>query len=138
MGSIIGTPEIGRWYRHLDKGEVFQVVSVDDDSGTVEVQSFGGDLDEIDADTWDTLPLAFAAPPEDWSGPMDELERDHLGYSDTESIPTNWTQPPEPLGIEAWDDTRNDTVIEIADESEDAASQPIDSLERPLPNNTPP
>jgi hypothetical protein len=69
-------PEIGTWYRHLDKGEVFQVVGLDDASSTIEIQSVGGDLDEIDADSWGTLPLVPTAPPEDSSAAIDDVERE--------------------------------------------------------------
>ena len=44
--------EIGQWYQHLDKDELFLVTGVDDESGTIELQYFGGDLDEIDLDSW--------------------------------------------------------------------------------------
>ena len=115
-------PEIGHWYRHLDKGEVFQVVGFDEASSTIEIQSLGGDLDEIDTDSWSTLPLAPTEPPEDSSGAMDDVEREDLDYVDTESAAANWTQPPAPLGIEAWDDTRNSTSDELAEQDEDMRS----------------
>jgi len=107
MNASVGRPEVGRWYRHLDKGEVFQVVGLDEKAATVEIQTFDGDLDEIEADGWEEMPLALAQPPEDWTGPMDDIERDDLGNSDVEPAQPGLTQPPEPLGLQAWDDTRN-------------------------------
>jgi hypothetical protein len=50
---------------------------------------------------------------------MDDVERDDLGYADAEAVPPNQTQAPEPLGIEAWDDTRNG-AIELGEEEEPA------------------
>ena len=100
--------EIGRWYRHLGKGELFQVTGIDENSGTIEIQFFGGDLDEIEADGSDELALAPAEPPEDWTGAIDDVEADDLGNTDVEPTSTNWTQPPVPLGVEAFDDTRGD------------------------------
>jgi len=95
MDTSTGGPEIGRWYRHLDKGEMFQVVGFDEKSGTVEIQAFDGDLDEIDADAWDERLLVPAEPPEDWTGPMGEIERDDLGYTNDEPPQASPTQPPE-------------------------------------------
>ena len=106
MNPIAGVPEIGSWYRHLDKGETFQVVGYDSRSDTIEIQSLNGDLDEIDCVDWDELLLARAAPPEDWRGPMDEVAADDLGDSDYEPPLLHGPQPPQPLGAEVWDDTR--------------------------------
>ena len=76
------TPVIGNWYDPLDKGGLFQVVAIDEDSGTIEIQEFDGNLDELDHAEWRQMRLEEAAPPEDWTGPMGEVETDDLGYSD--------------------------------------------------------
>lgn len=106
MQANVGRPEIGQWYAHKDKGELFQVVGYDDHSRTIEIQSFNGDLDEIDDDTWSTMPIERSAPPEDWTGPVDDVEVDDLGYSETEMKPLDWTQPLEPLKVEgeSWEE----------------------------------
>lgn len=75
-------PVVGQWYNHLDKGDVFQVVALDEESGWIEIQEFDGDLDEIDFEEWRQMSIESAAPPEDWTGPVDEIEPDDLGYSD--------------------------------------------------------
>lgn len=67
-------PEIGGWYRHLDKGLVFQVVALDEHDGIIEIQDIDGDLDEMDLAQWRGTPLAAAAPPEDTRGSLDEDE----------------------------------------------------------------
>ena len=108
-------PEIGQWYQHLDKGELFLVTGVDEESGTIEIQYFGGDLDEIDFESWDQLELAPAEAPEDWTGPMDDVETDDLGYSDAESQPPNWIQSPEPLRVEPRGETRDGVPSEIGE-----------------------
>ena len=64
MNSYVVRPEIGAWYARLDKGEAFRVVSYDDRSRTIEIQSFDGDIDEIAEDVWQTLPLERSEPPE--------------------------------------------------------------------------
>ena len=100
MHANVERPEIGQWYAHRDKGELFQVVGYDDHARTIEIQSFNGDLDEIDDETWSTLPIERTAQPEDWTGPVDDVEVDDLGYSETEMKPLDWTQPLQPLTAE--------------------------------------
>lgn len=75
-------PIIGHWYSHLDKGDLFQVVAIDRESGTIEIQEFDGGLDEFEFDEWRQMLVEEAAAPEDWTGPVDEVERDDLGYTD--------------------------------------------------------
>jgi hypothetical protein len=85
---------------------MFQVVGRDEISHTIEIQSFDGELDEIDTATWATLPLERVEPPEDWTGPMDDVETDDLGYSETDMAPSDFTQPLEPVRVqgESWED----------------------------------
>ncbi len=108
MHTNVGRPQIGQWYARADKGEVFQVVGYDERARTIEIQSFDGDLDEIDDDQWNSLLLERSAPPEDWTGPMDDVETDDLGYSETEMKPADWRLPLQPFQVpgEAWEDTR--------------------------------
>jgi hypothetical protein len=67
-------PSVGDWYR-LDGGQTFEVVAIDPDEGTIEVQYFDGTVEEMDADDWETLceerDLVASDPPEDWSGSVD-------------------------------------------------------------------
>lgn len=100
MGNRL-PPIVGNWYAHRDKGALFQVVALDEDAGTVEIQEFDGGLDEIDLDEWRTLPVDTAAQPEDWGGPLDDVEPDEFGYTDLgegeepsalESAITTWEQ----------------------------------------------
>lgn len=73
-------PGIGEWYR-LNGGELFEVVAIDEDDGTIEIQYFDGTVEEMDVDDWnaqwDEGGLEAAEAPEDWSGSVDvESERD--------------------------------------------------------------
>lgn len=86
-------PQISQWYRHLDKGQQFYVVAIDDEEGTVEIQHFDGDVEEMDLDDWHELSLEPIEPPEDWTGPVDDVERDDLGYSETNMTPEDWSEP---------------------------------------------
>lgn len=110
MNTGVGRARIGQWYLRWDKGEVFQVTGRDDRTRTIETQTFDGDLDEVDEAVWATLPLSLAEPPEDWTGPMDDIETDDLGYSETDMTPEDWVEPLNPVrtGGEAWEDTRDE------------------------------
>jgi hypothetical protein len=67
-------PGIGDWYR-LTGGQLFEVVAVDDDDGTIEIQYFDGTVEEMDVEDWeaqwDDGGLEAAEAPEDWSGSVD-------------------------------------------------------------------
>jgi hypothetical protein len=81
----VGRPQVGDWYQNEDKGEPFQVVSVDAASGSVQTQSFDGELDSIDMEDWDQMPLVAAAAPEDWTGPLNDVEPDDVNEDDSPS-----------------------------------------------------
>ncbi len=81
-------PEVGNWYRGQD-GQLFRVVAIDEDETTIEIQTFEGDVDEMDFETWDEIPPESVAPPEDWSGAFDDLEADDLGYTDMNHRPSD-------------------------------------------------
>ena len=66
--------QVGQWYMQLDTRETFLVTGYDDKSRTIETQAINGDLDEIDEEIWNTLPLAFAEPPEDWTDAIDDAD----------------------------------------------------------------
>jgi hypothetical protein len=69
-----GQPEIGEWYR-IRNGDSFEIVAVDDDDRTVEVQYFDGTVEEFDLDDWEGQrangDIENAEAPEDWSGSVD-------------------------------------------------------------------
>ena len=91
-------PEVGRWYSHRDKGQMFQVVAVDEDEGVVEIQDVDGDVDEIELESWPTLLLERAEPPEDATGPSDDIDADESGDSaDLESPSRSWREPVDEL-----------------------------------------
>ncbi len=69
-------PEIGDWYETLN-GELFEVVALDEDDGTVEIQYFDGSIEELEMETWLELELMAAEPPEDYSGSLDLAREDY-------------------------------------------------------------
>jgi hypothetical protein len=77
-------PIIGNWYRDQETGNDFEVVAIDEDAQTIEIQYFDGEVEELDLDAWYELPIEAIEAPEDWSGPFDELESDDLGYEGSE------------------------------------------------------
>lgn len=113
MSTGVGRARIGQWYLRRDKGELFQVTGLDEPSGTIEIQTFDGDLDEIDEAVWVALPLGFAEPPEDSTGSLDDVETDALGYSETDMTPSDWAEALEPARAgqapEVWQDSRDET-----------------------------
>ena len=75
-------PIIGNWYRNQETNNDFEVVALDEDAQTIEIQYFDGEVEELDLDAWYEQPIEAIETPEDWSGPFDELETDDLGYEE--------------------------------------------------------
>jgi hypothetical protein len=75
-------PGIGDWYR-MNGGALFEVVALDDDDGTIEIQYFDGTVEEMDIEDWDAQwedgALESAQAPEDWSGSVDVEGGDEEG-----------------------------------------------------------
>lgn len=68
---------IGDWYRSIN-GDRFEIVALDEDEDTLEIQHFDGAIEELDFDTWREMEVGPIEPPEDWSGSFD-IERDDYG-----------------------------------------------------------
>ena len=72
-------PEVGRWYR-ISSGATFEVVAIDEDDGTVEVQYFDGTVEELDLEDWEAQSaqneIEDAEAPEDWKGSIDVEDED--------------------------------------------------------------
>jgi hypothetical protein len=71
-------------------------VAVDEEDGSIEVQYFDGAVEEYEIETWYELEIEPTVPPEDWSGPYDDLERDDMGDTEVPMHPEDWNGP--------WDD----------------------------------
>jgi hypothetical protein len=79
----------------LNGGQLFEVVAVDDDDGTIELQYFDGTVEEMDVEDWeaqwDEGGLEAAEAPEDWTGSVDvegtdEDTRSADGYSEERDL----------------------------------------------------
>jgi Family of unknown function (DUF6763) len=73
-------PIEGNWYQDLDKERDFMVLDVNKREGTVDIQYFDGDIEELEMEEWEEMDLEEIEPPEDWTGPLDDLEADDRGY----------------------------------------------------------
>jgi hypothetical protein len=79
-------PVVGQWYRG-GTDELFEVVAIDGQDATIEIQYFDGSVTEVDFETWneqlrDEL-IEAADAPEDWTGAVDvEAEDLDRGFED--------------------------------------------------------
>ena len=83
MAAIV--PVVGQWYRNV-RNDVLEVVAIDQEDGTVEIQHYDGTVEEIELDAWSEFVVEAVQPPEDWSGSMD-IEREDYGV-EREGMPT--------------------------------------------------
>lgn len=90
-------PLVGEWYAD-PQGGIFEVVAVDEEDGTIEVQYFDGTLEEFDAESWPELGLRPVDPPEDWSGSFD-IEREDYGVDLDEDRPELRANPLDRLDL---------------------------------------
>jgi hypothetical protein len=111
-------PIVGQWYLHRDKGEMFRVVAVDTTQDYIEIQSFDGDVEELETAAWQAMDIEAAEAPEDWTGPLDDIELDDLGLTETDMTPQDWRQPLEPIQAaeEPWQDARPPDELEEEEE----------------------
>ena len=63
-------PVVGNWYARSG-GDSFEVVAIDRDDSTIELQYFDGTIEELDFDEWRDEEIVAASPPEDWTGSVD-------------------------------------------------------------------
>jgi hypothetical protein len=92
-------PVVGQWYRG-GTNELFEIVAIDEEDQTIEVQYFDGTVTEIDFDSWneqcmDDL-IDAADAPEDWSGSVD-IEAEDLGREPEDNAQPGWTNPHDRL-----------------------------------------
>ncbi len=81
-------PRIGSWYENAYLETIFEVVAIDANHGTIEIQYDTGDLDELEFEEWRAGRFLPAAPPDDA----------HAGYGLTsEDAWDDDLQPENPL-----------------------------------------
>lgn len=102
---------------------MFRVIAVDETQALIELQHFDGDIEEVDLTVWHGMDLQIAEAPEDWTGPMDDIERDDLGYSETAMSDKDWHEPLQETPrekMEAWEATDSEEGTADLDEGQTA------------------
>jgi hypothetical protein len=78
-------PVIGSWYRNPG-GDTFEVVAIDTDDHTIEIQYFDGAVEELDFEDWVEDQIELTEAPEDWTGSVDVEPEDY--ENEVESQPS--------------------------------------------------
>ena len=84
-------PRLGDWYQSIN-GDKFEIVALDDDVATMEIQHFDGAIEEVDFDSWNEMEIIPIEPPEDWSGSLD-IEREDYGVDLELTAPNDHINP---------------------------------------------
>ena len=95
MTRLMQDVAIGDWYRMGDDPP-FEVVAVDSDSETIEIQHFDGTVEEIDFDSWLEMPVEMTVAPEDYSGALD-IEREDYAMESDALYMDDWSNPLDQL-----------------------------------------
>lgn len=100
-------PIVGQWY--TEKGQDFQVVSINEDDHTVSLQYIDAEVEEVDIDAWYEMDAEPTSPPDDY---VDDLEDDdtELAAAEeddwTESLDDYDDEDDDDRGSRGWDDER--------------------------------
>lgn len=98
-------PTVKQWYEDLENDETFQVLKVDEDKETVEIQYLDGEIEELDIDSWAELDLELTEEPEGWSGSDAEDDEEDDDEDDEDD--------------DDWDDDEDDDEDDLDDEDEE-------------------
>ena len=120
-------PTVGEWYRaHAGQKCLFEVIDVDERSGTIATQWEDGDLDEFDEDTWQRMSPALTVSPSEWRDAPnldtgDTVQYDnlpltggdeaafhsdtHLDYTTPEPLEGDFLDSEDPYGYQDIDDS---------------------------------
>ena len=107
-------PVIGLWYRHQG-GDAFEVVAIDPDDRTIEIQYFDGTVEELDIEAWFEEAIEATEASEDWTGSVD------VEPEDTEN-----EYEPEPGNGKPWADP-----LQFVDRGEAAGYSELELPESP-------
>ncbi len=72
-------------------GNLFEVVAIDEEHNTVELQHFDGTIESLDFEMWWDIDIESAHAPEDWSGSVD-IDVDDLPDPEYQSV-NGWQDP---------------------------------------------
>ena len=65
-------PVVGEWYARADRPQPFQVVAVDEDAETIDIEYFDGTVDEWPFSHWQDLDIERTGAPPDASGALED------------------------------------------------------------------
>jgi hypothetical protein len=86
-------PVIGEWFRRAG-GDSFEVVAIDRDDHTIEIQYFDGTVEEIELEEWREAEMETCEAPEDWTGSLDvEPEDTENEYQAEPGNTKTWADP---------------------------------------------
>jgi len=86
-------PVIGEWFRRAG-GDSFEVVAIDRDDHTIEIQYFDGTVEEIELEEWREAEIETCEAPEDWTGSLDVEPEDTENEYEAEPGSTRpWADP---------------------------------------------
>ncbi|MGH8533985.1 MAG: DUF6763 family protein [Gammaproteobacteria bacterium] len=118
-------PVAGRWYEHIERGQKFEVVDVDDERGVIEVQYANGEIDEMDIDEWYDLEIEPIEIPEEWIGQSVVPSGQHPPYEDEDkgSKPSEDWRPRSKPPKRPWEENEEE---EDEDKEEDNWADGLD------------
>jgi hypothetical protein len=104
-------PVAGQWYENVEEEESFRVLSLDEDSETVEIEYLDGDIEEIDIEAWHEMDLEMIQEPEGWAGGDDEDEEEEDEEEDDEDEDED-----EDEDDDDWDEDEDDDDLDEDEE----------------------
>ena len=79
-------PSIGNWYQDIAVNRLFEIVSIDDYSASIDIRYEDGEYDDIAFDSWSEMALVETGPPEDWRSAKN-LSEDQRFYAHHSFMP---------------------------------------------------
>jgi hypothetical protein len=113
-------PVIGQWYRRAG-GDSFEVVAIDPDDRTIEIQYFDGTIEELELDDWREEEIFSTEPPEDWTGSVDVEPEDT--ENEYEAEPNGKAAWGDPLQFVDRGEVGGYSEVELSDSQQDEADR---------------
>jgi hypothetical protein len=113
-------PVIGQWYRRTG-GDSFEVVAIDPDDRTIEIQYFDGTIEELELDDWREEEIFSTEPPEDWTGSVDVEPEDT--ENEYEAEPNGKAAWGDPLQFVDRGEVGGYSEVELSDSQQDEADR---------------
>jgi hypothetical protein len=96
-------PVAGRWYRDLERDEIFKVIAVEESDDVVEIQHADGEIESLESDEWFEMDLERASEPEDW---LRESEDEAVDEEKDED--EDWRDEDEDDDDDDWDEDEDE------------------------------